>query len=221
MTENSERGKIIAQHLAPLMKEAGFRKRGNAFNRAVADGGVHVVSLQLGAYEGFRTQEVDMFPSLFGSVTVNLGVWLPRLNRLHFSPGEWISEAYCQVRYRLGALMTANTDTWWPLDDEETPERIATGMLDYGLPALDALPDEDSVIRAYEAGGHGGMAFPSALEIAYAFSQRGEHARAVPLLKEFFARPIITEMHVPYMQSFLIENGWPELASSVRITSDD
>lgn len=220
VTENSERGKIIAQHLAPFMKEAGFRKRGNAFNRAVADGGVHVVSLQLGRSEGFRTQVIPGFPSLHGELTVNLGVWMPRMNRTHIPFGDWITEAHCQVRYRLGMLMTGR-DKWWQLSGVRTPATILKGLRDYGLPALDALPDEDSVIRAFEAGGHEAMAFPRALEIAYAFAQRGEHARAVPLLTEYLGRPIISKWNVPYLQSFLEENGWPELAGTVRVTSAD
>jgi hypothetical protein len=80
VTQNQERVAAIVSIVAPQLKRAGFRKRRNSFNREVADGIVHVVSLQLGSYD----------PS--GKFTINLGVFVPGLNQVSSgSRGPWVT----------------------------------------------------------------------------------------------------------------------------------
>lgn len=83
MTENGEIAKTIGAALGVPLKAAGFRKRANSFNRSAQDGIIHHVSIQLGSYDPSGIHAVPgLIPDLYGKFRVNLGVYVPAMNRM-------------------------------------------------------------------------------------------------------------------------------------------
>ena len=89
----SQQMQSVVAYVAPLMKAHGFRKRSNTFNRSTEDGLVHVANFQMGPYEPIPPNlnvqdqirhvaaltELRGYVSLYGSFTVNLGVFIPEM----------------------------------------------------------------------------------------------------------------------------------------------
>lgn len=80
--------KHLVAAVQPTLKEQGFRKRGNTFNRTTEpDGIIHVINFQMGAYKPPGTVEIPgLRPNLYGRFTVNLGIWLPGIAETGFDP---------------------------------------------------------------------------------------------------------------------------------------
>jgi ribosomal-protein-alanine N-acetyltransferase len=158
---------VVAQ-VAPLMKARGFKKQRNTFNRATADGLVHVLNFQMGPYEPIppslseaekqrhieaHIQILGHF-SLYGQFTVNPGVFIPEVGDLSrpmsattWSRPAFIQEAACHIRSRLGPLY-ANDDVWWSLEApvEELGASMNELIEEYGLPFLDRFPDRNAIL---------------------------------------------------------------------------
>ncbi|GEM_PF-1284397 len=223
VTENGEIAKSIGAALAVPLKAAGFRKRANSFNRAVRDGMVHVVSLQLGHYERFG-ETVVPGSDLWGRFTVNLGVYVPEMSRMGSPRGSWVNEYNCQLRWRLGKVMPDGLDQWWDLRDRLSLEEVVSAVVDYGLPRLASFPDADSVIAAYATEGHrafGSIANRSvALDVADLHIARGDQASAEGLLRWYVDQLVSDhDPHMPhqgYVREYLAERGMGHLGGPLR-----
>ena len=126
-TQESEAMKGIVSAVHPILKEQSYRKRGNAFNRQVEPGLVHVIHFQMGAFQPPRVTEIPKLrPNLYGAFTVNLGVYLRELREIGTkNQAAFINEFDCQIRMRIGGLIDPPADTWWRLDrPEESADQI-------------------------------------------------------------------------------------------------
>src|SRR5262249_41248071 len=69
----------VVKSVAPLLKEAGFKRKRHSFNREVEPGLIHVVRFQAGQFP-IGDYEVPGMPwlrqNLWGKFTVNLGVYV-------------------------------------------------------------------------------------------------------------------------------------------------
>jgi hypothetical protein len=139
----------------PIMKSAGFRKRRNAFNRQAAAGVVQVVSFQMGPFEPPGTVEIPgLRENLYGTFTVNLGVYLDEVRRIQDLPqaGNFINDYNCHLRRRLGQLIDPPADRWWDLDGHEETGHVVRDLI--SGPALDWLNQHaswTSILDALEA----------------------------------------------------------------------
>jgi hypothetical protein len=107
---------MIRLRVAPELKNLGFRRLRNRFVRRV----------------GRSWQIIDFQASQFGSrddvsFTINLAVALDELPR---AAGTWDatkppSEYHAQLRERIGNLMEAGEDHWWPLDESTDAAQLA------------------------------------------------------------------------------------------------
>ena len=103
MTENGDLAKSISAALTAVLKPVGFRKRANSFNRPAENGLVHQVSLQLGSYDPSGIHAVPgLVPDLYGRFRVNLGVYVPEMNRMSSPRSRWINDYDCHLRWGLG-----------------------------------------------------------------------------------------------------------------------
>lgn len=130
----------VVSLVRPVLKPAGFRKRGNAFNREAAPGLVHVIHFQMGRFSPPGTAGIPgLRQNLYGKFTVNLGVYLDQVNRFQDLPpaGNFVSEYSCQLRRRLGFLLDPPEDRWWPLDNPAETGRVMRELV--GGPGLDWL----------------------------------------------------------------------------------
>jgi hypothetical protein len=109
----------IQSQLAPLLKEAGFKRRGRTFNRNSLEGLVSVVNFQMGKFDPPGTTSIPgLRENLYGSFTINLGIYVPEVYRTLFDSEVkgFVLEYHCCIRSRLGMLGREKRDIWWQVD---------------------------------------------------------------------------------------------------------
>jgi len=130
---------VIAAGLAPAAKAAGFAKGGRNFWRAERDA-VLVTNVQAS-----RHNQGDA-----GEFTLNLGVYFPAVGARADLPARdpaRPAEPDCQLRHRIGQLMSTKGDHWWQVDGSTNTLALATEVADIwrrdGLAWLEANRDLD------------------------------------------------------------------------------
>lgn len=134
---------IISVHIAPFLKEHGFKKDGRNWCRQNPES-YFAVNLQTSSWD----------PTRF---TLNLGVHLPQLSGF-FSGGRSEIEKrkyhQCYFKERIGALMPGGQDHWWEIDYGKSLKRIGTEMVsalrDFGLPWMEAHLTLESVAENFK-----------------------------------------------------------------------
>lgn len=121
---------IISVHIAPFLKEQGFKKTGRDWYRQNPES-VFAINLQTGSRD----------PTRF---TLNLGVHIPRIYVLFTDKPQSEKPKYheCGVKERIGPLMPEKKDHWWEIDYGISLKKIGKEMVaslrDYGLPWMEA-----------------------------------------------------------------------------------
>lgn len=104
----------LQKQFDPVLRQAGFKKRGRIYNRTTADGLTHVIGIQMGRFDPPGTVYIPgLRENLFGRFTVNLGVYVPEVAREQ-GGGEAKSTVYdynCCIRTRL--TRGSEKDIWW------------------------------------------------------------------------------------------------------------
>lgn len=140
---------IVSADLAPMLKQAGFRKQARNFRRE-HDNHTDVINVQADRYNDAN----------HGRFTVNLGVYYPAIADISEAlPVNGPPKEYnCTARERIGFLMEARADFWWEIDrrsnDADTAHHLANTVATCGMPWLDDLSDLDAVKR-FAASNHG------------------------------------------------------------------
>ena len=196
VTSKSEFGRLMAEvvsRVQPELREAGFRKRRHTFNRTTDEGLVHVVNFQMGQYP----LAPDIPPirySMWGSFTVNLGVFVPEVHEVRFGEAlRFVNEYQCEtsLRWRLGEFLDEPIDAWWDLReslDTQTEEVVAL-LRDRGLPWLDTFRTRADILLAWEDTGRMEPWRRDKLTIAamVILAERGDERRARKTLEEYVA----------------------------------
>jgi hypothetical protein len=170
--------KDVVRSVAPLLKRAGFRKRRHTFNRTLEPGLVHVLNFQMGEFNppgprsvanGATLESLDMPGYLYGRFTINLGVYVAGMVIEGDKARNWVNHYNCQLRKRIGQLLTGE-DAWWSL---ESPAEIAsvveTALSLAGLPWLDRFSHTSSIVDAFKSEGWAALGLPPVgpLQIAW------------------------------------------------------
>lgn len=223
MTENGDLAKTISTALSDSLRPAGFRKRANSFNRIVRDGLVHHVSVQLGPYDPSGIHAVPgLVPDLHGRYRVNLGVYVPEMNRGGSPRSNWINDHNCQLRWGLGDFMPGGFDQCWDLLDRLSVEEVSRVLASRALPHLDLFSSADQVLDAFEA--EGPRAFgpitpaSAALDVADLLLARRRRADAERLLREYvqFVSRGDHGGHKEYLRGYLTQREFESLGRSVQ-----
>lgn len=147
MSDYSETMKQIVNDVHPLLKDAGFRKRRNTFNRETEQGLIQVLDFQMGPYEPGPQYELPPIKvNLYGKFTVNLGIYIEEVHSrlVGTRPASFIPEYWCEIRGRLPELMpeeewpiTEKGAGWWSLDEpsEGTAVELRALITRYALPS--------------------------------------------------------------------------------------
>jgi hypothetical protein len=132
--------------MAEALRPVGFHKRGSCFERSLTDV-VHLVGLQASTSS----------TAALLRITANLAIWVPSLADGRDRPDIWSSH----WRQRLGELMPERSDRWWTITTEQeaavAATEITSGLLSYGLPALDSLSSVAALQQVWEAGKSPGL----------------------------------------------------------------
>ena len=134
------------------LKEIGYRKQGRTYNNALDSSLVHVINFQMGQYPVGNQEETPFRKNLYGYFSVNLGVFVPKVYLLTSRSQEipqFIRVGHCEVRKRLGDLMTPSKDVWWNLvgDSKELSATILGLLKEDGLPYLERFRSNEDVVR--------------------------------------------------------------------------
>jgi len=214
-TPSAKAMRQIVQDTVPLFKDAGFRKRRHGFNREVQAGMVHVVSFQMGPYEPPGADEIPPFRiNLYGKFAVNLGVYVPEMVFENWQvPKGWVNETQCQLRKRLGELVTAGaSDLWWSLDEPSAASSdVADALSVHGLPWLERFLSRADLLREFRSEGRFalGMAPRGPLEIAWLLAD-SDRATAESVVREYL-REDLSPPHREWLQKILATKGFDHL----------
>jgi hypothetical protein len=142
---NREYTRTLLAGMADGLRKAGFKRRGQLFERSVGDV-VHLVQLQKS-----RSSSADALRA-----TVNLAIWVPALAPIRAGIRDAPSEPGAQWRERLGFTMPQRRDLWWDVRSEAEAEQvaadIAASLQSYGLPRLDAVRSSEELENLWRKG---------------------------------------------------------------------
>lgn len=141
---------IVEKDIYAKLKPFGFKKNGRTFNRRLDDGIIQVINLQSGQYpigQGYKIP--GLRENLYGKFVVNLGVCIESLYKFQ-SPTEnkkYYKEYECQIRARLGALLTGQ-DYWWTITDDNNKitQEIIEGIETIAFKWFSGLETKDKII---------------------------------------------------------------------------
>lgn len=173
--------------LRPLMKTRGFRTRGRTFNRLTDDDLTLVVNLQMGPFDPPGTIYIPgLRENLHGLFTVNLGVYVPEVSRLH-GGGEarsWVQDYHCCVRARLGEAMGEEGDIWWHARaDEAVVDDVRRVLEVEGFAFLDRFSTRDRILAEWrDRSENMGASSPPRIVMAIILAERGQKEQARELL---------------------------------------
>ena len=109
----------LQNHLNPLLRQHGFKKKGRTYNHATAEGLTHVVGFQMGVFDPPGTTYIPgLRENLYGRFTVNLGVYVPEVGgALGHEAKPTVHDYDCCIRTRLGR--GAEKELWWEISGGE------------------------------------------------------------------------------------------------------
>lgn len=137
----------LRDHVAPRLRQLGFKGSGTTFRRRVEDTW-QVVNFQSSQWSD-RTRV---------SLTINLGVGIDRLPNPSGVPWKPAGplEYQCQFHARAGALARGGRDYWWTVKPGTSPKRLAAKLIqpveEHGLRWLDFYSDPSAVLEALADG---------------------------------------------------------------------
>jgi hypothetical protein len=141
---NKEFAEIAIVLSARLLKQEGFHKSGILFSRALPEI-THLI--------GFQKSNTSSAYSI--KITVNLATWLPALSK--GKPNIWDAH----WRERIGHLSPQQTDLWWVIDSPECAQRVGEEIANliqrWGLPAINELTTQGSLIKLWSSGSSPGI----------------------------------------------------------------
>lgn len=140
---SSQFSRAIQKAIHSEVVARGYRREG-ALSARKLEGLWHLI--------GVQTSDSGTADS--GKCTVNLAVWCEELGE--GSPSIWGAH----WRQRIGNLMPNPSDRWWDVSDAsvgEVSKTVAATVVQYGLPALDAIDSVDALRALWESGRSPGL----------------------------------------------------------------
>lgn len=143
LTAQDEIKKIVNLTIKPILKDIGYRKKGNTWNLC-EDELIKVVNVQLSSVNS----------SSEAKFTINLGIFNQRFYNESLNIGrvnvQNIKEYDCEIRKRIGEICQQN-DLWWKVyseqDNTTVLEDLKMKFIDYALPWLNSFKSlEDEYI---------------------------------------------------------------------------
>ncbi len=135
--------RLLSDHVAPLMRQSGYKRRRNSWGRETIDGWL-VIDFQACSFS--NRHELRF--------TVNLGYFSHAVAiglREKPRPSTPPPDNMCHYRERIGRLIQPHRDIWWtvladrPID--ETAARILRVLERFVLPHMEALSTDEFVLR--------------------------------------------------------------------------
>ncbi len=179
---------VIQRRLRPCLQGRGFKARGRTFNRVSEDGLTQVVNIQMGSSDPPGTTYIaGLRDNMHGLFTVNLGVYVPEVTRLHggSEARSWVQEYHCCVRSRLGEIAGDECDSWWPARAEDSIVDDVVGRLEkFGFPFLARFGSRDKILAEWAGRSqNSSLSVPPRIVSAIILAARSQRAEARDLLR--------------------------------------
>jgi|APAra7269096661_1048516.scaffolds.fasta_scaffold00096_4 hypothetical protein len=160
--------KIILE-IDNLLERYGFRRMGTTWNRVLCDF-VDVIDLQLSKSRNafainVGVAEKSVLVKCWGSDSL-----------------EFVDEASCTIRARLGELMCGR-DVWWPLTGKGGIDEIINGIDNTAIPFLEINHSVDRMIDSLEKNSSASKYPPEAVYLALLHYRKGEGDRGLNMLR--------------------------------------
>jgi hypothetical protein len=172
----------------PMLKERGFRVRGRSFNRITEDGLTQVVHIWMGPSDPPGTTYVPgLTANYHGLFTVNLGVYVPEVDKYHIGGDtrSWVQDTQCCIRAGLREAAGEDRTSWWHARAEPAViEDVCRLLESAGFPFLERFSTRDRILAEWADRSENQYAAsrPPRIVMAIILAVRGEKERARALL---------------------------------------
>ena len=141
---------LIKEHVAPLLKRHGFKKKDMTWNKSV-NGFTQVINFQVSTYSDDQEE----------SFTINLGLFSPEVWKVCWQkePPKFIKEDDCFPRIRasqlFGKLSQESTDHWWRCsqgsNDNDLSNEVIALLEGKCIPFVDGLLTMQNISELYSS----------------------------------------------------------------------
>jgi hypothetical protein len=178
--------RLVREHVQPLLKPKGFKKKATVFYRQT-DRNYGLVHLQKSRKSTATSVEF----------TINVAVFSPRLQDA-LSALTWVppvkdvpTEPDCHLRRRIGRLLPQRQDVWWSVRTErDVPEvglRLSPVFLEVAIPFLDRCTSDEGLRDYWLAKPERTLSGPEGLALGVLLREIGPRETFVPFLERFRA----------------------------------
>jgi hypothetical protein len=126
MSAQAVLSRLVGEHVHPLLKAAGFKKKALTFYRTV-DRNHGLVNLQKSKTSTATSVEFTINLAVFSArLQEGLGAitWVPTVSDVPIEPA-------CHLRRRIGALLPDRRDLWWGVRQESDAAEVARSSRRY------------------------------------------------------------------------------------------
>lgn len=178
--------RLVKEHVQPLLKAKGFKKKATVFYRQT-DRNYGLVHLQKSLKSTATSVEF----------TINVAVFSPRLQDA-LSALTWVppvkdvpTEPDCHLRRRIGWLLPQREDIWWGVRTErDVPEmglRLSPVFLEAAIPFLDRCTSDEGLRDYWLAKPEGTLSGPEGLALGVLLRDIGPRETLGPFLERLRA----------------------------------
>lgn len=125
--------KAVINKLDNLLKPLGFTRQKAVWNRSLGHL-VEVIDLQISKAGDIATLNVGVLDS-----DVHIKLW-------ESEPPQFVDEAACTVRARVGELVDG-ADLWWQLNDDQVTDNVYIAIKNYMLPFAQRMHSRQCMAR--------------------------------------------------------------------------
>ena len=194
----------VVRAVHPLLRESGFTKRRNTFNRETEPGLVHVIAFQMGRYELYGEQH-DPFTGEYGRFWLALGVYVAEVAELLGGSGrqpEFIVEPQCELRVQADSVSSAPRAGWYLGEEHDAlVEEARTALTGGVLPYLDRLTTRDALLAAWDRDPLDVPLTRDKLAAAAVELGRGRRERGFELVREHLADGNFHPRHADWVRA--------------------
>jgi len=203
MTTDNPLNCLLSEHLAKLLKDRSFSRRGYSFVKR-RNGNILLVEFQVWKERSTRDEVV---------FTVNLGVLSRRLFWLseNRDPPKRPAIDHCHWRERLGFLLPERQDRWWSVTKANLGPlaiELTDALLRIGLPAIEGMATDEALRDSWMNGRSSGLsAFERLRYLSFLLLEIGPRSKLDEVVAELRAQSQgmpwerVAELHIARIMS--------------------
>lgn len=208
----------IQRKLELGLRQHGFRRKGRAFNRIAADGITQVIGVEAGRFDPPGTVYVPgITRSLYGQFTINLGVYVPEVERWTNGTRKksFVQDYDCCIRERLGNLGPEARDVWWWIEKrDDLVGELGQRLERDALPYFRRYETRKAILRELGAGDPATGGNPARIICAVILAHAGMNDQARSYLQGQVLDPAVRSRnpgHIDYVHELSVRLGLGDL----------